>query len=404
MCSNLDGIETVKTKPVLSLEKLSTCKRCGLASFVCLQKKDVFCRSCFSQYCSHKFRATIGKSKLIKMKDTVLLAFSGGPSSVAMLDMVQDGLINPDAHRKLLFIPSLLFIREPNYSIKDSKFRRENEQKVKQMMIKSGLNCYLSSLEMMFSDQMTIHSALNKDDTIPSCPIGEKKLEKKLSEIDSLTAKEDFIRIMRQLLIQRIAEKENFRFIFSGESCTRTAILTLADIAQGKGSQIISQQAFCDDRFKVKVLRPMREFVAKEIAFWNLKRSNDYVDWLTLTTMKPVNSSLMKLTESYINGIEKDFPATVYTIFKTGNKLKYPDENVSKCDFCASKKDTVSDCSALYALELSHNLSKNIPYGESSTQLSDCLCYSCNILFSEMRTEKKSRKAITKEDISEFLL
>ena len=57
-------------------------------------------------------------------------------------------------------------------------------------------------------------------------------------------------------------------------------------------------------------------------------------EWSTITTIKGTKSSLTKLTENYINGLEHDFPATVYTIFKTGNKLKHPDSNGSKCSVC----------------------------------------------------------------------
>ena len=85
------------------------CKKCENNAFVLLQRKDPLCCGCLYDYCSHKFRATIGKSKLVKPGERVLIAFSGGPSSAAMIHMIKDGF-NADQHRRLLFVPSILHI------------------------------------------------------------------------------------------------------------------------------------------------------------------------------------------------------------------------------------------------------------------------------------------------------
>ena len=55
---------------------------------------QLFCsfpiRDCFMVYVDHKFRASIGKSHLIRDHEKVLLAFSGGHSSSALLHLVQE--------------------------------------------------------------------------------------------------------------------------------------------------------------------------------------------------------------------------------------------------------------------------------------------------------------------------
>lgn len=58
----------------------------------------------------HKFRSTIGKSKLVRPGDHVLLACSGGVNSMAMVDMIKKGLVQDDVHRRIRFVPSILFI------------------------------------------------------------------------------------------------------------------------------------------------------------------------------------------------------------------------------------------------------------------------------------------------------
>lgn len=48
-----------------------------------------FQRSCFIEYFTHKFRATIGKSKIFEKDEMVLLPYSSSGSSVAMLHLIR---------------------------------------------------------------------------------------------------------------------------------------------------------------------------------------------------------------------------------------------------------------------------------------------------------------------------
>jgi len=41
-------------------------------------------------YCTHKFRSAFGKSKIIRDGEKVLVAFSGGQASTAMLYLVKE--------------------------------------------------------------------------------------------------------------------------------------------------------------------------------------------------------------------------------------------------------------------------------------------------------------------------
>ena len=39
---------------------------------------------------THKFRAAIGKTKLVRDGETMLVAFSGGPASAALVSLIQE--------------------------------------------------------------------------------------------------------------------------------------------------------------------------------------------------------------------------------------------------------------------------------------------------------------------------
>jgi cytoplasmic tRNA 2-thiolation protein 2 len=110
------GITEDEIKERLALKEqikkldINRCKRCDDKPFVILQKKDIFCRICFKEYCEHKFRSTIGRSKLIKSDHKILVAFSGGQNSVATLDLCLKTLNHRNPVLKFLMEPYLLYI------------------------------------------------------------------------------------------------------------------------------------------------------------------------------------------------------------------------------------------------------------------------------------------------------
>lgn len=60
-------------------------------------------------YATHKFRASLGKSKLVRKGDKVLVGFSGSSSSLALLHLIMTG-IKEEAHKKLVFEPCIVYI------------------------------------------------------------------------------------------------------------------------------------------------------------------------------------------------------------------------------------------------------------------------------------------------------
>uniref|UniRef100_A0A2K6SWM9 Cytoplasmic tRNA 2-thiolation protein 2 n=1 Tax=Saimiri boliviensis boliviensis TaxID=39432 RepID=A0A2K6SWM9_SAIBB len=58
---------------------------------------------------THKFRAMLGKNRLIFPGEKVLLAWSGGPSSSSMVWQVLEGL-SQDSAKRLRFVPGVIFV------------------------------------------------------------------------------------------------------------------------------------------------------------------------------------------------------------------------------------------------------------------------------------------------------
>lgn len=66
-------------------------------------------RKCFEEFFIHKFRSTLSKSNVFGRGEHVLIAFSGGPSSSALLHLIADGL-SMNARRRLQFQARVAFI------------------------------------------------------------------------------------------------------------------------------------------------------------------------------------------------------------------------------------------------------------------------------------------------------
>merc|ERR1712023_280006 len=98
MCDlNPDKLETeqlMKQKQKLNtINNNLTCMKCKVNKPVLvIRVNDPLCEQCFLTYVTHKFRSTLGKSKLVQPNDGVLLAISGGHSSMALLHLVKEAL------------------------------------------------------------------------------------------------------------------------------------------------------------------------------------------------------------------------------------------------------------------------------------------------------------------------
>ncbi|GFV33187.1 cytoplasmic tRNA 2-thiolation protein 2 [Trichonephila clavipes] len=442
MCSVEEDIEDIskyssnlRSKTLKEYRNLHKCKKCDLKSLVLLQKKDPFCKKCFFEYCSHKFRSTIGKSKKIKHGDKVLLACSGGRKSVALLHMTKETLAFATA-KQFSFIPEILFIDESVSSPCLEENRNHNAYSIVKELKSYGYPVLYSSLEMvckMNDNQEFFWNCQNFDsaEDFPICCDSQNCLKGSMAGM-SLSVKLDYIKHLRLLLTTEIASQAGFNHVFVGDTSCSLAENLLNDINLGRGSQISADTNFYDTRYKVTVCRPLREFLNKEIGFYLHLNNCSYTVLPDLLTKTDAKSSIQRLTENFITNLQEDFPATVFTIFRTGGKLLKQDGilGTETCLLCRSKLDNIEldACSALEALKLSEHLSKNsIPVIAESENillkssdgenldLSRFLCHGCSIPF---RNNKKGfrlhpllrtayvrmKRNEMKEEIKDFLI
>uniref|UniRef100_UPI00398E4008 cytoplasmic tRNA 2-thiolation protein 2 isoform X2 n=1 Tax=Pristiophorus japonicus TaxID=55135 RepID=UPI00398E4008 len=509
------------------------CMKCKDGSAVLvIRVGDAFCKSCFREYFVHKFRAMLGKTRLIFPGEQVLLALSGGPTSSAMLCQVQEGLCR-EAPKKLRFSPGIVHIDEGAVCGRSLEERQATLSQLEAIFLASGFPYHIVYLEEVFNlpnsmlqsvssnpashgenykeavdgflqkqretlihaeqrptvveqwnathseervqtnlAQLSICDLFSKENsgstvsgtsTSGNCPFTMAQTEaiKELfSSIKTLTAKEELLQTLRHHLLLYTARINGYTKIMMGDSCTRLAVKLLTNISLGRGASLAIDTGFSDNRYgDIMIVRPMREYSSKEIAFYNKLFDVPNIFTPALDTKASDKASIHRLTESFVNKLQTDFPSTVSTVYRTSEKLNtacsdlnYGVEQTEKCLLCLCAMDT-KEASAFQATLISEKLSLNqapdqVPvkevteqaccdgdgeeekekccgahseacYSTGSNRTTDfltLLCYSCRLTVKDMvsldllpqyvlsEAERRKRRAQVREQIQEFLL
>uniref|UniRef100_A0A8B9GV65 Cytoplasmic tRNA 2-thiolation protein 2 n=1 Tax=Astyanax mexicanus TaxID=7994 RepID=A0A8B9GV65_ASTMX len=417
-------------KQIIELVSHGTCVKCKENTAVLIIRVgDAFCRSCFKEYFVHKFRAMLGKNRVIFPGEKVLLTVSGGAASSSMLAQVQEGL-GRDAPKKLRFIPAIIYIDEGGVCGQDPEKREETVAQLETIFRKTGFPYHIISLEQVFSLPSSVLEPVPGGARHPGGDykaavdqyIQQSKLKQKRGEASVEEAQDSLTRLN----------------IYSPPSPEHTQTL------QRLFSTLKTLTGFSDSRYgDVVVVRPMRDYSSKEITFYNRLFGVESVFTPSLDTKAPDKASIQRLTESFIIKLQADFPSTVSTIYRTSEKLHTASspqnssaELSAKCLLCLCAADTkAEEASAFQATLLSERLSvgkaqsdpahsnpassnpaSSNPAGSccqeqgcgaggccstsripAPTDLKTLLCYSCRLTIKDMVTQMK-------EEIGEFLL
>lgn len=388
----------------------SVCRKCvkcrESTAAVVIRAGDAYCRGCFKEYFIHKFRAMLGKHRIIFPGEKVLLAVSGGPSSCSMLNQVQQGL-SQNAHKKLRFRPGIVYIDEGGAVGASLEDRQQTVAELQAVFKATGFPYHIVPLEQVlhlpnsvlvpvpspaaqpasaykaavdhFIQTDTSHTVSSETHADPSMKhiqdSDTRLLQRLLDSAKTLTAKEDLLHTLRHHLLVHTARSEGYRKLMTGESCTRLAVTLITSISEGRGAQLAEDTGFSDSRYgDVITVRPMRDYSAKEIAFYNHLFHVPSVFIPSLDTKTADKASIQRLTESFVTKLQVDFPSTVSTIYRTSEKLQTTRQSSSAADrhhtclLCMSARDTTTEnaASAFQATLISEQLSQRKAPGDVS--------------------------------------
>ncbi|XP_048210908.1 cytoplasmic tRNA 2-thiolation protein 2 [Perognathus longimembris pacificus] len=398
-------------------QKCVKCKE-GLPVVV-IRVGDAFCRDCFKALYVHKFRAMLGKNRLIFPGEKVLLAWSGGPSSSSMVWQVLEGL-SQDSAKRLRFVPGVVFVDEGAVCGQSPEDRAETLAEVKRVLHRVGFPWHVVALEEVFSlppsvlrcsaqepggaegaYKAAVDSFLQQQHALgseggPGPAQGEgqtrppdtqaalghagpgesptaaqtEALSRLFGSVKTLTAKEELLQTLRTHLILHVARAHGYSKVMTGDSCTRLAIKLMTNLALGRGAFLAWDTGFSDERHgDVVLVRPMRDHTLKEVAFYNRLFAVPSVFSPSSPPQAPEKASIHRLMEAFVLQLQTQFPSTVSTVYRTSEKLaKSPREGCAAgppgphCLLCMCALDIDTDDSATaFGAQTALRLSKTPP-------------------------------------------
>lgn len=348
-----------------ALDLNQMCKKCNNEKVVLkLAFKEPQCRSCFLLYVHHKFRASIGSTKVLPRDANVLLIADGSAKSFVLLDMCRFAL-QQDRFRKLRFNPKILFIDE----------RPLVDKTVSDRIIEIIKSYDFQSFYLAIGDSnkpIPINDQLN--------PMAYEKHRVQFMEsfnaITSLTSKQDFLLQLRKRIWRTVAKQLDCGLVFVAEINSDLAKNLLTDISLGRGASAAHDVAFVDDRVEeVKLVRPIRDLNEKEVEHYIHLNNLDYIQTGHLFGEDyAVAASIQNLTADFVRNLQENYSSTVSTVFRTGDKMAPKiNENTGMCRMCHCQLDT-SGSETLYATEYSRLLSTHVAQNKINGDLVANLC------------------------------
>lgn len=351
-----------------SVDTNQTCKKCNLEKVILkLDFKEPQCRSCFLLYVHHKFRASLGSTKVLPRDANVLLIADGSAKSFVLLDMCRFAL-QQDRFRKLRFNPKILFIDERPLIDKATSDRIID-------IVKSyDFEAFYWPLSGPTTKRDLIPMTVDfhpKDDSTD-----HETFLQSFNRINSLTSKQDYLLQLRKRVWRTAAKQLNCRLVFVPEINSDLARNLLTDISLGRGAAAAHDVSFVDDRVEdVKLVRPIRDLNVKEVEHYVLLNNLDYIEaGKSFGDDHPPGASIQNLTADFVKNLQDNYSSTVTTVFRTGDKLAPKiNENQDQCRICHCQLDNVGS-ETLYATEYSRLLSKHVAENKLNEELVGDLC------------------------------
>ena len=414
------GAHVMVEEPVEESPKAAVCKKCN-------EKKAVarlMCEECFVINIRHKFRASLGSTKIVRRHSNVLLHFTGNVESVCLTEMIRFGF-EEATHKRLCFELEMVYIDE-NCLVKEVQDAYQRLEKLHQvqMILKQFPNfkCHYSSIAVPSFGEMKLITDLNIDD-ITSVTQQEVKFMNKFKAIQSLSSKQDLLDVTRTDILRHAATSLNCTYIFLCDTSIELANRLITKIALGRGSAVAHDVAFCDDRIEsLKIVRPLKELISNDALTFAQFKSIQYLEPTSFGDDHGHLASIQNLSSKFIYDLQQNFPSTVSTVYRTCSKiapaasassvtdefdlaphfagLKLPETN-NRCLMCKSFLDA-ENAETLFAIDFSRHVSNNkdahlenlnmTGSEKAKNNIRNHLCHGCCNVFI----------GVTDEDLKEF--
>lgn len=396
-----EGGAHLMVEPKSNGQLVKNCKKCNEKAVVA----KLMCAECFIISIRHKFRASLGSTKIVRRHSKVLLHFTGTTESVCLTEMIRFAF-EEATHKRLCFDLELVFIDENCVSTKplDVDQRIEKLKQVTKVLDQfPRFKCHHTSIAIPPSGDLKLLNEISKED-MSTVMNQEEKFRLNFNSLKSLTSKQDFLDVTRSEILRHSAIALKCQYVFLCDTSIELANRLITKISLGRGSSVALDVAFCDDRVEaIKFVRPIKELIAEDAHTYNKIENLAFLEPSSFGDDFGQHASIQNLTSRFIGDLQQNFPSTVSTVFRTCNKIMptkdappvaddldvrshFANLNLAdqtkRCIICKSYLD-YTDSETLYAIAFSKQVSssKQIEPESQESKLKSHFCHGCQNIF-----------------------
>ncbi|ELR22771.1 uncharacterized protein ACA1_149390 [Acanthamoeba castellanii str. Neff] len=345
-----------------------TCQKCNTAPSVFNWRNEYICWACFRNLFDKRFKTNFVKGRKNKREHVrLLLAFSGGPSSRALLHGVAQCTMGRGT--KALYDVHVLHIDQSRITGIPDADRVEQQEEMKRVVESYGLRLDILPLEAVTSLPGVVPEGAVKEKEEKEEEDSGLQLQRLFDRTTTLTSREDLLAYLRTHLLASVAAQREASWVCVGDSATRIAVDMIADTCKGRAFGLPDRLSFIDTRYPGLLwVRPMKEFLAQEVALYNHFAQLSAVFIPQLDTKTSKMASINHLAEAhwgewaragilaFLAGLQADFPHTIHTLLRSGDKLSLPatlpSDSRHYCRFATVPDHYARACSALAPAEV----------------------------------------------------
>lgn len=368
------GLHTMEKDLAPELNLLNKlCVKCNSQPAVVIHDTHAKCSQCFQFNVGHKFYSAIGASKQVVPSSEIVIVFDGSARSVSMLSLILD-----DERKTKRWLQKILYVDKSVLLSPDTNTRIEYLESVKALIPSTpALPCFYTSIcnnfIVQFNEVTTEYLDTNKNSDL-------QFLLNWNSRGKSITNQQEHLNILYRKTIASAVNDLKCSFVFLPEIKTDIASRMLINTVLGLGCYAGKESSFIDDRYNIKSMKPMRNITQYEVDQLVTLKNLKYIQPFEYGRCLSETASLHNAVENFTSKLQKEYTATISTLFSVGSKLNEVDlESTSHCLMCnAVILEEQSDTND--ALEYSKFVSKapsnyeNVTKRESSSYT---YCLSC---------------------------
>lgn len=292
---------------------------------------------------------------------------------MCMLHMFNTTFNDSESKRKLFFKLRVLYVDDSFLKLEKNQIEGERAKRLE--FIKKLCESYKFSFDVInleHSMNLPMLNTLSQTSGLDLKQTNYDSIDKYLemfnciNKVGSFTT--DFNKIMTRNLIFYYSLQNNFSKLIFANSAQNMVNNMFTSVIKGRGFSIREDIGYIDNHFidsKITILRPMKDFLGKEILIYNkffnvdliYTASEFYINQdHSIRSNIPYKGNTNALVMNFFNNLQDKMSSTITTVLSTGDKLKLknPIEH-QVCKFCLNFRDDIYNSLEIGSIDIMNN-------------------------------------------------